>query len=150
MGLASDRLDAYRLNAEDQSVPLLQAQWRGLELARPGHLGCGDETFCMHYTSAGEAVSAFWTDLNRPQPTDEAHKAWLQEVVQMQLWSLRRPDVDHKMKWAVREANRRYVEQTLQEDETGDVFQVDWYSNWLNQQQWKACPIHVVWKTYYY
>jgi len=26
------------------------------------------------------------------------------------------------MKWAVREANRRYVEQTLQEDEPGDVY----------------------------
>jgi len=50
------------------------------------------------------------------------------------------------MKWAVREAIRCYVEQTLQENEPGDVFQVDWYSNWLNQQQWKACPIHVVWK----
>jgi len=48
------------------------------------------------------------------------------------------------MKWAVREANRRYVEQILQEDEPGDVFQVDWYSNWLHQQQWKACPIQVV------
>jgi len=46
----------------------------------------------------------------------------------------------------VREANRRYVEQTLQEDEPGDVFQVDSYSHWLNQQQWKVCPIHVVWK----
>jgi len=33
------------------------------------------------------------------------------------------------MKWAVREVNRRYVEQTLQENELGDVFQVDWYSN---------------------
>jgi len=32
------------------------------------------------------------------------------------------------MKWAVREANRSYVEQTLQEDEPGDVFQVDLHS----------------------
>jgi len=29
------------------------------------------------------------------------------------------------MKWAVREANRRFVEQTLQEDEPSDVFQED-------------------------
>jgi len=50
------------------------------------------------------------------------------------------------MKWAVREANRRYVEQILQEDEPDDVFQIDWYLIWLNQQQWKACPMHVVWK----
>jgi len=35
---------------------------------------------------------------------------------------------------------------TLQENEPGDVFQVDLHSNWLNLQQWKACPIHVVWK----
>jgi len=81
--------------------------------------------------------------------TDEAHKAWLQDVVQLQHRPPRRPDVDRKMKWTVREANRRYVEQGLQEYEPGDVLQVDWYSNWLNQQQWKACPIHVihvVWK----
>jgi len=54
--------------------------------------------------------------------TDDAHKAWLQDVVQLQLWPPRRPDVDHKMKWAVREGNRRYVEQTLQVDKPVDVF----------------------------
>jgi len=70
---------------------------------------------------------------------DEAHKAWPQNLVQLQLKPPRRPDVDHK---AVRASNRRYVEQTMQEDEPDDVFQVNCR---LNQQQWKAC--HVLCRT---